>query len=50
MSVFVLSTGIFSGFFSGLLGLGVGLIMTPLLLFRSGAAGSAPRIWFNALS
>ena len=33
MSVFVLSVGIFSGFFSGLLGLGGGLIMTPMFLY-----------------
>ena len=40
MSVFVLSVGIFSGFFSGLLGLGGGLIMTPMFLYGPSMAGA----------
>ena len=39
MSVFVLFVGIFSGFFSGLLGLGGGLIMTPMFLYGPSMAG-----------
>ena len=39
MSVFVLFIGIFSGFFSGLLGLGGGLIMTPMFLYGPSIAG-----------
>ena len=39
MSVFVLSVGIFSGFFSGLLGLGGGLIMTPMFLYGPSTVG-----------
>ena len=40
MSVFVLFVGIFSGFFSGLLGLGGGLIMTPMFLYGPSMAGA----------
>ena len=39
MSVFVLSVGIFSGFFSGFLGLGGGLIMTPMFLYGPSLVG-----------
>ena len=39
MSVFVLFIGIFSGFFSGLLGLGGGLIMTPMFLHGPSTVG-----------
>ena len=39
MSVFVLFIGIFSGFFSGLLGLGGGLIMTPMFLYGPSTVG-----------
>ena len=38
MPYFVLGVGVFSGFFSGLLGLGGGLIMTPIFLYGPGMA------------
>ena len=41
MTFFVLGVGIFSGFFSGLLGLGGGLIMTPMFLYGPGMVGIA---------
>ena len=40
MPFFVLFVGIFSGFFSGLLGLGGGLIMTPMFLYGPSMAGA----------
>ena len=39
MPIFVLSVGVFSGFFSGLLGLGGGLLMTPLFLYGPNMVG-----------
>ena len=41
MPYFVLGVGLFSGFFSGLLGLGGGLIMTPIFLYGPGMASIA---------
>ena len=39
MVIFVLIIGVLAGFFSGLLGLGGGLLMTPLFLYGPGAVG-----------